>query len=249
MDPIQIIVVDDHPLFRQGVVDSLSMEGDFDILGQTDNGEKGLELIRKYKPHVAVVDVNLPGINGQQITKQARLEKIPTRIILLTAYDDVRQKNYAMRAGACAFCTKDIEPELLIWVVRRVAAGSFVVDGREMSAADLAMWLQMSGEGDSSVSAERYPTRQEEIGQPLSVREMEVLGLVTRGLSNKEIATSLGISHQTVKNHITAILRKLGLNDRTQAAVYALQQGWVRLYQSTISPEEQSNEPGSATEN
>ena len=233
METITVVVVDDHPLFRQGVVDTLSLSTDVQVLAQASSGEEGLVLIRLHKPRVAIVDVNLPGMNGQQVIKQVMSEKLPTRIILLTAYDDTQQKIYAMRAGAAAYCTKDIRPERLEWVVQRVARGYIVMGEQEITEQELSRWLKASLGG-----ADSGPLEITEIGQPLSIREMEVLTQVTRGLSNKEIASNLGISHQTVKNHVTAILRKLGVSDRTQAALYALQHGWVRLHQQSNTTEE-----------
>lgn len=233
MEKITIVVIDDHPLFRQGVVDTLSLAPDVQVLAQASSGEDGLELIRLHKPNVAVVDVNLPGMNGQQVTKQVMIEKLPTRVILLTAYDDTQQKIYAMRAGAAAYCTKDIQPERLEWVVQTVARGSTVLGEQEITEQELNRWLKTSLDGPDSGLLEIT-----DVGQPLSIREMEVLTQVTRGLSNKEIATNLGISHQTVKNHVTAILRKLGVSDRTQAALHALQHGWVRLHQQSNTTEE-----------
>jgi DNA-binding NarL/FixJ family response regulator len=145
-------------------------------------------------------------------------------VILLTGYDDIEQKKYAIRSGAAAFCTKNIQPEDLISVIRHVAAGYSVVDGRPLDEGELAEYLGLQ---DNPVAKVNDP-RGEPL-QPLSNREMEVLVCVTQGMSNKGIAKALGISQQTVKNHVTSILRKLGLEDRTQAAIFAVQQGWVRL--------------------
>ena len=224
MKKITIVVIDDHPLFRQGVVDTLSLEDDLIVVGDAPNGEDGLELIRDLKPLVAVVDVNLPGMNGQQVTRHVVGEKIPTRVVLLTAYDDAEQKIHALRVGAFGYCTKDILPEELVHAVRQVVAGKYVVSNRVHDQEIVGDWLVDKSEGEFLL--EEYAEQQ----QPLSTREMEVLELVTTGLSNKEIAATLGISHQTVKNHVTAILRKLCVEDRTQAALYALRRGWVRLY-------------------
>jgi len=225
MNEISIIIIDDHPLFRQGVADALSLEPDFSVIAQATNGEDGLELIREFTPFIAVVDVNLPGINGQQVTLQLVSEKIPTRVVLLTAYDDTEQKIHAMRVGAAAYCTKDIQPETLVNIIRTVASGKYVINQKVYDRNGLERWLAVQSEGAFSVFRDVV-----EPFQPLSTREMEVLTHVTQGMSNKEIAANLGISHQTVKNHVTSILRKLGVEDRTQAAIYALRRGWVRLY-------------------
>ena len=223
MEPIRVVVVDDHPIFRQGVVDSLSLEPDIIVVGQAERGDSGLELIRQERPAVVVLDINLPGMNGQQVTRQVSAEKLHTRVVLLTAYDDLGQKRNGLRGGASAYCTKDIQPERLADVIRQVIQGKFVVDEQAFDAAGLARWLNNQGEGAETQNDS------EDVFQPLSAREFEVLRYVTRGMSNKEIAVLLGISHQTVKNHVTSILHKLGVSDRTQAAIYALQQGWVHL--------------------
>jgi two-component system, NarL family, response regulator DegU len=228
MDEIYILVVDDHPLFRQGVIDTLSLESGFLIVGEATDGEEGLALIRQLQPDIAIVDVNLPGLNGHQVTREVVSEKLPTRVILLTAYDDAEQKMHAMRVGAFAYCVKDVRPETLAWVVRTVASGEYVVGEEAMDIDTLENWLNpqfKDSEGLYSDIVEPF--------EPLSRREMEVLGLMTKGMSNKEIASGLGISHQTVKNHVTSILRKLSVEDRTQAALYALKRGWVRLHDET----------------
>ena len=233
MSKITIVVVDDHPLFRQGVVDSFSLEPDLLVVGQASNGEDALALIRTLKPQVAVIDVNLPGVNGQQVMRQIAAEKWPTRVILLTAYDDEGQLTHAMRGGAAAYCAKDVEPETLVKVIRNVADGKYMIGEETLDQPRLERWLAARTE-----SAMRSYGDPGEPYYPLSSREMEVLSYVTKGLSNKQIALNLGISHQTVKNHVTSILRKLGVEDRTQAAIYALRRGWVRLYQEYSESQE-----------
>ena len=224
MKKITIVIVEDHPLFQQGIADALSLEPDLSVIGSASSGEMGLELILARQPHVALVDVNLPGMNGQQITLRLAEEKNHTRVVLLTGYDDIEQKMHAMRSGAAAFCTKNILPEDLIQVIRQVVEGFYVIDGRTLSEAQLHSYLDSFTPSASRINSVRGDTV-----QPLSKREMEVLSCVTQGMSNKEIARHLGISQQTVKNHVTSILRKLGLEDRTQAAIFAVQQGWVQL--------------------
>ncbi len=230
MDKYKLVIVDDHPLFRRGVVDTLSLEGEFEVLGEASNGEEALTMIRERRPQVAILDLNLPGMNGLQVTRAINNENLPTRVLLVTAYDDVEQVVHAMRSGAAAYCPKDIRPEELIEVIRYVAAGKFVIGGRVLGERELHDWLEKHMQGESGT--QREPG---EPLHPLSNREMEVLSYVTQGMSNKEIAILLGISYQTVKNHVTSILRKLSVDDRTQAAVYALRRGWFRLYDQDVA--------------
>ncbi len=225
MEEFTVIIVDDHPLFREGVRSVIDAEEDLNVLAEGTSGEDGVQLIRELKPRVALVDVNLPMMNGMQVTRQIVGERIDTAIVLLTAYDDVEQVLHAFSAGASAYCSKDVEAGKLVDIVRQVARGFFVVGDQVFDKEGLDAWLSQG------VETVRRPHVEgdKEAFTPLSPREMEILQFVTRGMSNKEIASKLGISHQTVKNHMTAILHKLDVEDRTQAAVYALRHGWVRL--------------------
>jgi two-component system response regulator DegU len=233
MKQITLLVVDDHPLFRQGVVDALSIEPDLRVVAQSASGDEALELIRTLRPTVAVMDVNLPVINGQQITHQVTQEKLPTRILLVTGYDDVEQAIHAALAGAAGYCSKDVEPHKLPGMIREVADGKYVFADNVFNRRELEQWVEEQIEG-----ARRSYSEPGSPFHPLSDREMEVLACVVRGMSNKEIATLLGISHQTVKNHVTAILRKFGVEDRTQAVVYALKRGWVTLKDAKFKSQE-----------
>ena len=233
MPQINLLIVDDHPLFRQGVVDALSLESDMKIVAQSANGDEALELIQSLKPTIAVLDVNLPGVNGQQITHQVSQNRYGTRIILMTGYDDVEQAIHAALAGAHGYCSKDIEPQTLSRIIREVAEGRYVFANNVFNRKELEAWVEERIEG-----ARRSYSEPGTPFHPLSDREMEVLGCVVRGMSNKEIASVLDISHQTVKNHVTAILRKFGVEDRTQAVVYALKRGWVTLKDTDIRPQE-----------
>jgi len=225
MEEIKLVVVDDHPLFRQGVVDALSLEPDMTVIGQASSGEEALEIIRALSPDVAVLDVNLPGMNGQQITHRVVQAKLKTRILLLTGYDDLEQALHAALAGAAAYCAKEIGPKRLIESIREIYQGKYVVAEQVFTREELDAWIKSHmADINRTYSEPGTPFH------PLSKREMEVLSCVVRGMSNKEIALLLGISHQTVKNHVTAILRKFGVEDRTQAVVYALKRGWVQLH-------------------
>jgi len=233
MNLITLLIVDDHPLFRQGVVDALSLEPDMRVIAQSASGDEALEMIRKLKPSVAVLDVNLPGMNGQQITHQVTQERLPTRVLLVTGYDDVEQAIHAALAGANGYCTKNIQPQSLSRTIREVAEGRYVFGENVFNRRELEVWVDEQMEG-----ARRSYSEPGSPFHPLSEREMEVLACVVRGMSNKEIASLLGISHQTVKNHVTTILRKFGVEDRTQAVVYALKRGWVTLKDADIRRQE-----------
>ena len=222
---IGILIVDDHHIFRQGVQINLEVHEDIEILGQGADGEQALALVRKLQPDVILLDINLPRMNGIQVTRQLVAEHQPTRVVMLTAFDDPEQVIHAMRAGAAAYCAKEIEPEKLVDVIRHVYEGRYVVHNQVFDRAGIEGWISR---GVEAVAGQYYADLAETFS-PLSAREMEILQYVCRGLSNKEIAKKLKISHQTVKNHMTAILRKLAVEDRTQAAVFALRRGWVRL--------------------
>ncbi len=222
---ISVLIVDDHPLFREGLQKALELEEDMLVIGQSTDGEEAIDAARRLHPNVVLLDVNLPSMNGMQVTRQIKQE-IPTiNVVMLTAYHDSLQVLHALKVGASAYCAKDVMPDRLIEIVRATAKGYFIVDGLQMDARELKLWLQQSAE----TGAAAFMADSSEQFFPLSHRETEILQSVTNGLSNKEIATQLGISQQTVKNHMTSILKKLNVQDRTQAAVTALRRGWVRI--------------------
>ncbi len=233
MKKITVLLVDDHPLFRQGVADTLSLNSEIHIIGQASTGLDGWAMIEKELPDVAIVDINLPGMNGQQIMQKVIQEKIPSRVIFLTAYDDLEQKLHAMNLGVAAYCSKDILPEELDWIIRQVSKGNYVYDNQVIPGDQIRKYVE---ERTSQAGEQSYSGG--DAHQALSPREMQVLICLTQGLSNKEIALKLKISQQTVKNHITAILRKLDVADRTQAAMFAMKRGWVRFNQEHDLSEE-----------
>jgi DNA-binding NarL/FixJ family response regulator len=228
---ITVLIVDDHQIFRQGLRDSLSLDDDIEVVGEASNGEAALQLAGELSPRVVLMDVNLPGINGLQVVQRLRKEVPGARAVILTAYDDEEQVFHAIRAGAHAFFSKDVSPGRIIEVVRDVGIGKYVVGDKVMSEDEVAPWLLRASERFASTAGDEL----QEPFVPLSPREMEIVQYITRGLSNKMIAHRLGISHQTVKNHMTSILRKLDVEDRTQAAIYAIRHGWVRLQDTQSS--------------
>lgn len=222
---IKLLIVDDHPVFRQGLRDVLETDPRIHIVGEAADGEIAIELAYQLSPDVILMDINLPTINGLQVTRKIRSQLPHIYVIMITGYDDAEQVFHALRSGASAYCPKDITPEALLRTIIAVNEGLYVVGEKTMNHDEVVEWV------DTRVGrlAGNITLDGEDLFVPLSPREMEILEYVTRGLSNKEIAYKLGISHQTVKNHMTAILRKLRVDDRTQAAVYALRRGWVRL--------------------
>ena len=235
LDKITVLIVDDHPFFREGLTKIFALQDDMEVIGEEDDGEKALYLARELQPDVVILDINLPSLNGLQVTRQLKADRTGIAVVTLTAYHDQEQVLHAMRAGASAYYPKDVEPSTLVDVVRRVVQGYYIVGDQVFDEAGLRAWL------DAGVEAATGPYMVDpgEHFVPLSPREMEILQFVTRGMSNKQIALELGISHQTVKNHMTSILKKLDVEDRTQAAVYALRRGWVRM-QDTLSAADDS---------
>ena len=224
-EQIKVLIVDDHPVFRQGLRDVLETDPHLNIIGEAADGEVALEIVPEINPDVILMDINLPTMNGLQVTRKIKGQFPQIKVIMITGYDDAEQVFHALRAGASAYCPKDITPEALIGIINIVQGGNYVVGEKTMNHNEVLEWVEQKiGRFAGPLISDT-----EEMFVPLSPREMESLEHVTRGLSNKEIAYKLGISHQTVKNHMTAILRKLRVDDRTQAAVYALRHGWVRL--------------------
>jgi DNA-binding NarL/FixJ family response regulator len=222
-DPIvQVAVVDDHPFFRQGVRDVLNAEPNLEVIAESGDGLEALEMLEEIKPQVVLMDVNLPGLNGMQVTRRLKNRCPNVNVVILTAYDDEEQIYRAVRIGASAYFAKDVAPRLLIDTIRAVADGYYVIRNKRMTPEQAEQWMLEL--------YHRYGIDPEEKTlSPLTNREMEILEVIVEGLSNKQIANRLGISQQTVKNHVTSILSKLDLSDRTQAAIHAIRHGWVRL--------------------
>jgi len=219
------MLVDDHPVFRQGLRRVLESEDDLDVVAEVDHGLEALRLATQMVPDVILLDINLPGMNGLQIARSLKDTLMDINIIMLTAYHDDQQVFHAIRAGASAYFPKDVSPRRLIEAIRLVHQGSYVVEDRILEKPQVGEWLLAQFEQAEGADAEGLGA----VLVPLSPREMEILQHIAQGRSNKEIAYELGISRQTVKNHMTSILRKLAVNDRTQAAIYALRRGWIRL--------------------
>lgn len=203
---IRLLVVDDHFVVRLGLTSALNLEPDMQVIAEANDGQQALELYRKHKPDLVVMDYQLPQLNGAQATAAICREFPDARVIVLSVYKAEEDVHRAVQAGACAYLPKSSEPEELIEAIRTVHGG-----GRYFPAA-IANVLAGRASRD-----------------PLSEREIEVLTMIVRGRSNKEIAGDLGISENTVKFHTTRIFEKLGVLDRVQAATAAIERGIVHL--------------------
>jgi DNA-binding NarL/FixJ family response regulator len=220
----QILIVDDHPLFRRGIRGSIEPETDLAVVGEAADGVAAVQAVDQLSPDIVLLDFNLPQLSGLEVTKIIKRHHPGIAVIILTTHEDDEQLFHAIRVGAAAYATKDIESEDLVRLIRRVARGEYIINENVLSRPFVASRVLDQFRELSSID-----TVAENVFSPLTPREIEILDCVAQGNSNKEIARILSISDQTVKNHITSILRKLAVNDRTQAVIYALKHGWIRL--------------------
>jgi len=214
--PIRVLVVDDHALFRRGIVSLLSAEAGFEVVGEAANGREAIEKARDLMPDIVLMDLSMPEVDGLQATQRIKTELPHVRVVILTVEEADQNLFEAVKNGAQGYLLKKIEPRALFDTLRGVAQGEASIS-RLMAAKLMGEFSRQANLGGSG--ADRRPE--------LSPREHEVLGLVAQGRSNKEIAAALDIAENTVKNHLKNILEKLHLENRVQAATYALRQGLV----------------------
>lgn len=219
MDKIRFLIVDDHPAFSKGLARMLEDEEDFECVGQASDGAEAINLTRKLKPDIALIDVSMPKMSGIQAAKEIRKHYPKTAVIMLSAFDYEAYVLTSLRAGARGYILKTTPLEKLTSAIRLVRKGESVLD---IKATDkLVQHLQpraFNGDGRGNISFDM-----------LHPRELEVIDLTAKGLSNKEIASQLVISERTVQTHLVNIFRKLGASSRTQAVLYALKEGWIEL--------------------
>jgi DNA-binding NarL/FixJ family response regulator len=223
-DRIRILIVDDHALFRGGISNVLSKDREFDIVGEAADGRAALEMAGMVSPSIVLMDLSLPAPGGLETTQRIRRE-FPAIAVVVMAQDEDEESLFAsIKAGAAAFVIKDISPEDLTHVVRRVSQGEFLINDKVFSKPAVASRVLKEFRELAVYGQEAQP-----IFAPLSPREVEILDNIAQGMTNKQVAYALSISEQTVKNHMSSILRKLAVNDRTQAVVYAMRQGWIKM--------------------
>jgi two-component system, NarL family, response regulator LiaR len=221
--PITLLIVDDHKLVRWGVRTFLATQPEIQVVGEAAGGEEALWQVAELVPDVALVDLIMPGMDGIEVTRQIKAISPRTQVIVLTSYHEDEHIFPAIRAGALSYLLKDVGTEELADAIRKAAAGEAVMHSHV--AARLVRELQ---ERMSQAPTPLQLQRPVPLLGSLTDRETEVLGLVADGLSNGEIAEQLVISENTVKSHVSNILSKLQLADRTQAAIYAWREGLVR---------------------
>jgi DNA-binding NarL/FixJ family response regulator len=225
MEDIRVLIIDEHPLFRQGCRWALEQAGDCTVVAEASESQVGLELARTHTPDVVLIDALLSSNDALELARQLRHSTPRAAIIMITAFEDEEQLFQAMKLGAAAYLLKDISGEDLVRAVRQVSSGSYIINDNVLSRPMVASRVLRTFR---EMTAEE-PPEVAQIYSPLSAREIEILDYIARGNSNKEIAKSLKISDQTVKNHITSILKKLQVNDRTAAVVHALRHGWIKM--------------------
>jgi NarL family two-component system response regulator LiaR len=213
-DKIEVLIADDHPVVRQGLRALLELEEDIEVVGEAQDGVEAVEKVEELVPDVVLMDLAMPRLEGVTATRRIKEISPKTRVLVLTSYAEDEQVFGAMKAGATGYLLKDVEPQELIQAIRCTQ--------RDEPVLSPLIAKKLIGEISQPKAKQSIPQAN------LTPKEREVLGLVAKGKSNKEIADSLSLSEKTVKNYIGNILSKLYLSNRTEAALYALQHGLVQ---------------------
>lgn len=229
METIRVIIVEEQPLFRCGIRSTIQNMGGCELIGESTDPIDALELARVGNPDVVIIDAGLTTTDALEIVRQMRHLVPHMAIIVLTPSEDEERLFQSIKVGAAAYYTRSITPTELEDAVRKVSRGEYLINDDVLSKPQLASRVLKSFR---ELAVEEEDGASKDLYSPLSTREVEILDYIARGNSNKEIAKSLKISDQTVKNHITSILKKLSVNDRTAAVVHALRHGWIKMHDS-----------------
>ena len=213
-DPIRVLIVDDHAVVREGLRAFLELLDDVDVVGEAADGEEAVEQARALDPDVVLMDLVMPKLEGVGAMRALRAQAPRCRVIVLTSFLDDERLLPAIRAGAAGYLLKNVEPAELAHAIRAAHSGDAIID--PTAAARLVKAIADDGGSQPAPDQER-----------LTRRELEVLDLIARGYANKRIAFELGISEKTVKTHVGHLLAKLGVTDRTQAALLAVREGLI----------------------
>ncbi|ADH98539.1 response regulator transcription factor [Salisediminibacterium selenitireducens] len=227
-DTLRILLIDDHQLFREGVKRILTMEPGLEVVAEGNDGEDVVDLVRQNKPDVVLMDINMPGMNGVDATKTL-LKSFPNvRVLILSIHDDESYVTHVLKTGASGYLLKEMDTEALIEAVKVVGNGGSYIHPK-VTHNLIKEYRRLANETGNNGE---IGFREVEYRRPLHLltrRECEVLQLMTDGKSNRSIGEALYISEKTVKNHVSNILQKMGMNDRTQAVVDAIKNGWVKV--------------------
>jgi DNA-binding NarL/FixJ family response regulator len=221
---VRILIVDDHVLFRVGIAQILSKEEDIEVVGEAEDARTAMDAALETSPNIILMDLSLPPPGGIETTQRIKRELPSVSIIVLAVQEDEDALFDAIKAGAAAFILKDVSPDDLVNIIRRVSNGEYLINDKVFSQPAVASRVLKEFRELAVYGQEATP-----IFAPLSPREVEILDNIAQGMTNKQVAYQLSISEQTVKNHMSSILRKLSVNDRTQAVVYAMRQGWIKM--------------------
>jgi two-component system response regulator DegU len=230
---VKLVLADDHQLFREGVKRILNMENDFEVVGECGDGIQVIELCNELHPDIVLMDINMPIENGVVATEKIKEFFPDVKVIVLSIHDDESYVFETLRKGASGYLLKDMEPESLINAIRSVVAGhAYIhpkVTGKLINQLRRMTYLDGAGLVEGVMPKEAGVKYIPHDNSPLTRREAEVLRLMAEGKSNKAIGEFLYISEKTVKNHVSSILQKMKVDDRTQAVIVAIKNGWVTL--------------------
>ncbi|EMG28311.1 putative two-component response regulator DegU [Listeria fleischmannii 1991] len=225
---LKIMIVDDHQLFREGIKRILELEESFDVIAEAENGKNIVAKVREYKPDIVLMDINMPTVNGLDATEMLVRQFPSIKVIILTIHDSDEYVTEALRSGAVGYLLKEMDAKELVDAIKIVDAGGAYIHPK----AGIKLIREYRHLASTNTAQGIYGYQQPEVKMPLHIlthRECEVLQLLTDGKSNRGIGETLFISEKTVKNHVSSILQKMKVNDRTQAVVTAIKNGWVYI--------------------